>query len=93
MFPLLRETQNLVIDDVASTDGALELAVGTPILADKDLLYYLVGSYKYDVLNDVISNINLSAGSTAYITLTERDGILPSLSPRGILWNLPTEVL
>lgn len=68
MFPLLRETQNLVIDDVASTDGALELAVGTPILADKDLLYYLVGSYKYDVLNDVISNINLSAGSTAYIT-------------------------
>ena len=68
MFPLLRETQNLVIDDVASTDGALELAVGTPILAEKDLLYYLVGSYKYDVLNDVISNINLSAGSTAYVT-------------------------
>lgn len=68
MFPLLKETQNLVIDDVTSSDGELEFAVGLPILSGEDLLYYLVGSYKYDVLNDVLSNINLSANGTAYIT-------------------------
>ena len=74
MFPFLKETQNLVIDDVTSSDGALEFAVGTPILSDGNLLYYLVGSYKYDVLNDVLSNINLSADSTAYIT--DADGLI-----------------
>ena len=68
MFPLLEETQNLVIDDVSSPNGELELAVGIPIFSGENLLYYLVGSYKYDVLNDVLSNINLSANSTAYIT-------------------------
>lgn len=39
-----------------------------PILFGDELLYYLVGSYKYNVLNDVLSNINLSANGTAYIT-------------------------
>ncbi len=68
MFPLLKETQNLVIDDVTSSDGDLEFAIGMPILSGEELLYYLVGSYKYDVLNDVLSNINLSANGTAYIT-------------------------
>lgn len=67
MFPLLKETQNLVIDDVAPNGEDLELAVGLPVMEDGELLYYLVGSYKYDVLNDVMSNINLSANSQAYL--------------------------
>lgn len=67
MFPLLGETQNLVIDDVSSSDGELEFAVGIPIMSNNKLLYYLVGNYKYDVLNDVLSNINLSVNADAYI--------------------------
>lgn len=67
LYSMLEETQNLTIDDVDSDDGELELAIGIPVTAGEDLLYYLVGSYKYDVLNDVLSNINLSANGEAYI--------------------------
>lgn len=67
IFPLLEETQNLVIDDVYVNGDELELAVGLPVTADGELLYYLVGSYKYDVLNDVMSNINLSANAEPYL--------------------------
>lgn len=72
MFPLLEETQNLVVDDVVSTAEGLELAIGTPIAPDGELSYYLVGSYKYDVLNDVLSNINLSVNGKAFIV--NKDG-------------------
>lgn len=68
LFTGLQETQNMVIDDIVSTEEGLELAVGTPILnGDGELLYYLVGSYKYDVLNDVLSSINISANGEAFI--------------------------
>lgn len=67
LYSMLKETQNLSIDDVGDADGALELAVGIPVMSGEELLYYLVGSYKYDVLNDVLSNINLSANGEAYI--------------------------
>jgi len=67
LYSLLEETQNLSIDDVSSADGELELAIGIPVMSGEELLYYLVGSYKYDVLNDVLSNINLSADGEAYI--------------------------
>ncbi len=71
MFPLLGETQNLVIDDVTSSDGQLEFAVGIPIMSNEELLYYLVGNYKYDILNDVMTNINLSVNADAYIVNQE----------------------
>lgn len=67
LYSMLKETQNLSIDDVGDADGELELAVGIPVMSGEELLYYLVGSYKYDVLNDVLSNINLSANGEAYI--------------------------
>lgn len=71
MFAQMGETQNLVIDDVASSSNGLDLAIGMPVLSDGEILYYLVGSYKYDVLNDVLSNINLSANGKAFIVSQE----------------------
>ncbi len=71
LFSLLQETQNLAVDDVDSAGGKLELAIGIPVTSGEELLYYLVGSYKYDVLNDVLSNINLSANGEAYIVNSE----------------------
>ena len=46
--------------------------LGKPI-SDKEgeLLYYLVGSYKYDVLNDVLNSINISANGEAFIVNTD----------------------
>ncbi len=67
LYSLLKETQNIAVDDVDSVEGELELAMGIPVMSGEELLYYLVGSYKYDVLNDVLSNINLSANGEAYI--------------------------
>lgn len=69
IFSLMQETQNVVVDDVNVSGDQPELAVGKPINDDKDgqLLYYLVGSYKYEVMNDVLNSINISANGEAFI--------------------------
>ncbi|MCI8299830.1 MAG: methyl-accepting chemotaxis protein [Lachnospiraceae bacterium] len=68
IYSLMEETQNLVVDDVDSSKGELELAVGKPVLdTEGEILYYLVGSYKYEVLNDVLNSINISANGEAFI--------------------------
>ena len=65
---IMRETRNLVIDDVRlGVSGEPEIVVGSPIIINREIEHYLVGSYKYEVLNDVLGNINISSDSTAYI--------------------------
>lgn len=72
LFPLLQETQNMVIDDVFENGDTLELAVGLPILnAEGGLSYYLAGGYHYDILSDVLSSINISANGEAFIVNEE----------------------
>jgi len=68
VFSSMQETQNLVVDDVNSGSEELELVIGKPITdGEGELQYYLVGSYKYDVLNDVLNSINISANGEAFI--------------------------
>ena len=68
IFSLMQETQNVVVDDVDFSREQLELAVGKPVLdAEGELLYYLVGSYKYEILNDALNSINISANGEAFI--------------------------
>jgi signal transduction histidine kinase/CheY-like chemotaxis protein len=68
LYTMMRDTRNLVIDETdAAGAGELEVVVGTPVVSDGEIRYYLAGSYKYDILNDVLSNINISSDSTAYI--------------------------
>lgn len=72
LFPLLQETQNMVIDDIFENGDVLELAVGLPIFnAEGEMNYYLVGSYNYDILSDVLSSINISANGEAFIVNAE----------------------
>lgn len=67
-FSLMQETGNLVIDDTAVRSNGLEIAMGAPVLdVDGKVLYYLVGSYQYDVMDDVLSNINIGATGRAVI--------------------------
>ncbi len=71
-FPLMQETQNMVIDDVYENGDILELAVGLPIKdAEGTLNYYLVGAYNYSILSDVLSSINISANGEAFIVNAE----------------------
>lgn len=53
----------------------MQVAIGTPVTdADGAVTYYLVGNYKYDVLNDVVSNINI--GYTGRAFMFNQDGVL-----------------
>ncbi|MDE7183301.1 MAG: methyl-accepting chemotaxis protein [Lachnospiraceae bacterium] len=67
-YDYLVRTQNLTIGIPVHQDGLWQLGVGIPILdKDGELLLYLIGSYKYDILNDVLSNINIGNKGIAYI--------------------------
>ncbi len=67
-YPYLQETANLTIGEPENVNGIWQLNVGMPLL-DKEgsPQAYLIGSYKYDVLNDVLSNINIGAGGMALV--------------------------
>ena len=60
-----------MIGEPALQDDIVQLAVGIPLKAEEDTVYYLVGSYKYDILNDVLSNMNLGEEGAAYIVNEE----------------------
>jgi signal transduction histidine kinase/CheY-like chemotaxis protein len=68
LYASMRETGNLAIEDVhVGSSGELEIVIGAPVFSGREIIYYLAGSYKYDVLNDMLGNLNISSGSTAYI--------------------------
>jgi signal transduction histidine kinase/HAMP domain-containing protein/ActR/RegA family two-component response regulator len=66
-YRAIQETRNLVINDIIGSSGAIEIIIGAPVFNGENISYYLVGSYNYDILGDVLGNINISSGSTAYI--------------------------
>ncbi len=70
-YKFLQETGNIVIGEPAMQDNIIQLAVGIPLKTEEETAYYLVGSYKYDILNDVLSNMNLGETGTAYIVNEE----------------------
>ena len=66
------ETKNLVIRDVKpGYDMDPEIVIGTPLISGETITGYLAGSYKYDILSDILSNLNISQNSTAYIVNME----------------------
>lgn len=67
-FEDLVETNNLTIGEPHYANDVWQLSVAIPLYDEEGNVYsYLVGSYKYDLLNDVLSNINIGAGGLAYI--------------------------
>jgi signal transduction histidine kinase/HAMP domain-containing protein/AmiR/NasT family two-component response regulator len=67
IFTMMKETGNLAFEDIVSHGGELGIVMGTPVSQDRAVVYYLVGSYRYDILDDVFGHINISSGSTVYI--------------------------
>ncbi|MCL1927990.1 MAG: ATP-binding protein [Treponema sp.] len=63
ILPMIEKTKNLVIEDTELGVHGLEIVMGLPMNDE----YYLICSYPYDVLSDVINNINVGAGGTAFI--------------------------
>lgn len=66
-YQFLQQTGNIVIGEPALQDDILQLAAGIPLKSGDETEYYLIGSYKYDILNDVLSNMNLGETGSAYI--------------------------
>ena len=71
MYRLMLETKNAVIGDTRKNGAVYEIAVGKPIMAGESIHLILVGSYKYDVLSDVIGNIQIGQNCTALIVSDE----------------------
>lgn len=63
----MKQTNNITIGEPFSEGGVAQLAVGIPVQKENEEYMYLIGSYKYDLLNDVLSNINIGANGSAYI--------------------------
>ncbi|MDR0655550.1 MAG: response regulator [Treponema sp.] len=68
IYRLINESENLVIDDIEEgISGDLEIIIGAPVMEGPSITCYLVGSYRYHILNDILSAINISSQSTAFI--------------------------
>ena len=72
LLALLRETDNLTTDASTIYQGKLGITMGMPVKENGETALYLVGVYKYDTLNDVISSINLGQEGMAY--MVDREG-------------------
>ncbi|MCI8623632.1 MAG: HAMP domain-containing protein [Provencibacterium sp.] len=73
-FALLKETDNLTIDASTIFQGKLGVTIGMPVKENGETALYVMGAYKYDLLNDVISSINLGRSGMAY--MVNREGIV-----------------
>ena len=73
-FGLLKETDNLTTHSSTIFEDKLGIAMGMPVKENGETILYVVGVYKYDTLNDVISSINIGKHGTAY--MVNREGIV-----------------
>ena len=71
-FDLLRETDNLTTGQSTLSSGSLGISMGMPVKENGSTVFYLVGTYKYDALSDVLSNINV--GKSGYAMIVNSQG-------------------
>lgn len=71
-YSYLSETNSLVIGDPYYANELLQLSVGIPYIVNDETAGYLVGSYKYDILNDVLSM--LIVGNTGSACIINENG-------------------
>lgn len=85
-------TNNIVIGEPVYEDGIWQIAVAATMKKGEENYAYLIGSYKYDLLNDVLGNINIGANGKAYIIneegdiIADRDG--KNMSARNNIYDL-----
>lgn len=73
-YSFLSQTKNTVIGEPCHDNDILQLCVGIPLKKEDTVIGYLVGSYKYDLLNDVISQ--LVPGDTGSACILNEDGFI-----------------
>ena len=73
-FTILKETDNLTTYNSTIFQDKLGITMGMPVKENGETAFYLVGVYKYDMLNDVLSSINIGKNGMAY--MVNREGIV-----------------
>ena len=73
-YQAMMQTDNIAIGIPVYENGIWQMEVGGPLKKDGEICAYLIGSYKYDILNDVIGNLNIGANGNAYII--DEDGTI-----------------
>ncbi len=73
-FTLLQETDNLTTYASTIYQDHLGIMMGMPVKKEGETTLYIVGVYKYDTLQDVLSNINIGKHGMAYIV--NREGVV-----------------
>ena len=66
-YQAMIQTDNIAIGVPVYENGIWQMEVGGPLKKDGEVCAYLIGSYKYDILNDVLGNMNIGAHGSAYI--------------------------
>lgn len=79
-YTYLEKTGNIVIDEPYCEDGVWQLCVALPMKKFGETDYYLVGSYKYDLLDDVLRNINIGVTGSSYM-INEEGAIIADKDP------------
>lgn len=74
-YSMLTQTGSLVIGEPYYADGILQLCVGITLKEEGEVTGYLIGSYKYDLLNDVLSQLVLGDTGSACILNSSGDVI------------------
>ncbi|MCI8303775.1 MAG: methyl-accepting chemotaxis protein [Lawsonibacter sp.] len=84
-FALLKETDNMTIDATTIYQGRLGITMGMPVKENGETALYVMGVYKYDLLNDVISSINLGRSGMAY--MVNREGTVTGHPDQSLVLN------
>lgn len=85
LFQGVKATENLMVSDTEYTDNQLQIIIGAPVKGENGVLYYVVGSYKYDVLNDVLSNLHI--GYSGYAMIVNENGTIMAHPDISIVQN------
>ncbi|MDR2618002.1 MAG: response regulator [Treponema sp.] len=69
VFRMVRDTGSLFIEDTYVAALVPQIVMGIPVTGEtgSGAAYYLVGSYRYNILGDVLGNINIGSGGSAFI--------------------------
>ena len=87
-FALLKETDNLTTDSSTLYQGKLGITMGMPVKENGETVLYVVGIYKYDTLDDVISSINLGRTGMAY--MVNQEGVVTGHPDQSLALNQST---
>lgn len=86
-YSLMAQSGNITIGEPYYADNILQLCVGAPLKDEEGVTGYLIGSYKYDILSDVLNPLVLGDTGSACI-INDNGDIIGDRDVQNIINNL-----